>query len=59
LLADNYSTNLVDLNGRIAMWLENSGVSRKLLDTYTEKAEAELASRKRRWQSDTRFKGKP
>ena len=59
LLADNYSTNLVDLNGPIAMWLENSGVSRKLLDTYAEKAEAELACRKRRWQSDTHFKGKP
>jgi serine/threonine protein kinase len=59
LLAENYSTNLVDLNRPIAMWLENSGVPRKLLDTYAEKAEAEVACRRKRWQSDTRFKGKP
>lgn len=59
LLAENYSTNLVDLSGPIATWLENKGVSRELLDTYAEKAEAELARRKMRWQSDTVFKGKP
>lgn len=59
LLAENYSTNLVDLNGPIATWLENNGISRQLLDAYSEKAEAELALRKRRWQSNTRFKGKP
>ena len=59
LLAENYSTNLMDLNRPIAMWLENRGVSRKFLDKYAEQAEAELASRKKRWQSDTRFKGKP
>jgi hypothetical protein len=58
-LAENYSTNLADLNGPIAMWLENSGVSRKFLDAYGEQAEAELARRKKRWQSDTIFKGKP
>ena len=59
LLAERYSTNLVDLRRPIAMWLENRGVSRELLDTYAEKSEAELARRKRRWQSDTPFKGKP
>jgi hypothetical protein len=59
LLAENYSTNLVDLSGPIAMWLENKDVSRELLDTYAEKADAELARRKRRWQSDTLFEGKP
>ena len=59
LLAENYSTNLVDLGGPIAMWLEKKGVSRELLDTYAEKAEAELARRKMRWQSDTLLKGKP
>jgi serine/threonine protein kinase len=53
LLAENYSTNLVDLNRPIAMWLENRGVSRKFLDNYAEQAEAELARRKERWQSDS------
>jgi serine/threonine protein kinase len=59
LLAGNYSTNLVDFSGPIAMWLKKKGVSRKLLDTYAEKAKAELELRKSRWQSDIRFKGKP
>ena len=59
LLAENYSTNLVDLNRPIAMWLESRGVSRKLVDSYAEQAEAELARRRERWQSDTMFKGKP
>lgn len=58
-LAESYSTNLMDFNGPIAMWLQNSGVSRKLLDTYEQKAQAELAARRRRWESDTCFKGKP
>jgi serine/threonine protein kinase len=59
LLAKNYSTNLIDLNRPIAMWLQKSGVSRTLLDTYAQEAEAELARRKERWESDTLFKGKP
>lgn len=59
LLAENYSTNLMDFNGPIAARLEIIGVSRQFLDTYAEKTEAELARRKGRWESDTRFKGKP
>ena len=45
LLANNYSTNLIDLHSPIAMWLTNRGVSRKLLDAYTSEAEAELTRR--------------
>jgi len=59
LLAENYSTNLINLNEPIASWLATKGISQGLVDTYTEKAKAELERRKARWQSDSMFKGKP
>jgi predicted unusual protein kinase regulating ubiquinone biosynthesis (AarF/ABC1/UbiB family) len=58
-LAKNYSTNLIDLHGPIAIWLANNGVSRKLLNAYKSDSQAELARRKRTFDPHKKLSGLP